>query len=257
MRGIGKRNYAMKTKLSVILLLFLPLVVKAQYNSKGETRSRFRPGSMWFFTGFRPAQADKVRKYDRLIFDLTYNDWIGDVDPFENHWASIGLNTNLMFDIPLSKGNTVALGIGLAHELKTIRHNNYLYADQVNDISVYAPKDSVASWSKSSFGGNSFCIPLELRFRKESWKHLKLHLGGRIGVQANLYNRYVGRNDGIKVVNKNIGFPDVNRLIYGAHARIGFRNFALFGNYYFNPVFSKSESIQLNILQFGLSVSLY
>ena len=49
----------------------------SQYNSEGEDLiSRFRPGSMWFYTGLRPATPEKVRKYDRLIFDVTYNDWI-------------------------------------------------------------------------------------------------------------------------------------------------------------------------------------
>ena len=88
----------------LVLLGFILLanVGFSQYNSEGELTSRFRAGFMWFYTGLRPAKVDKVRKYDRLIFDITYNDWNGDQELFQNHWASIGLNTNLMFDIPLA-----------------------------------------------------------------------------------------------------------------------------------------------------------
>lgn len=247
----------MKNSIVLVIAIFYAFSLNAQYDSKGDEKSRFRPGSMWFFTGFRPAKTEKVRKYDRLIFDLTYNDWMGDNEPFKNHWSSIGLTTNLMFDIPLSKGNKVALGIGAAHELRTIRHDNYLYADVVSNTSKYELKDTAATFDKSSFGGNSFSIPVELRFRNESWKHFKFHIGGRVGFQANLYNKYVGNENGVRVVNKNIGFPDIQRLIYGAHFRIGMRNWALFGNYYFNPVFKKSESVKLNIIQFGVSISMF
>ncbi len=257
MLGIGKRKLEMYKFRLILLILCLPIISFGQYDSKGDQKSRFRPGFMWYFTGYRPAVKEKVRKYDRLIFDVTYNDWTGDNQPFNNHWASIGLNTNLMFDIPLSKGNTVALGLGIAHELKSIRHNNYLYVDQTQNCTVYQPKDSLANFYKSTFGGNSFSIPVELRFRKESWRHFKFHLGGRVGYQANLYNRYVSKDAGIKTVTKNIGFPDINRLIYGAHVRIGIRNWALFGNYYFSPVFKNNQSVKLNIIQFGVSISLY
>ena len=110
-----------------IVILFSSYSVLAQYDGKGENEaSRFRPGVMAFFTGLRPAKPGKPNKYDRLIFDLTYNDWIGDIDIFTNHWASIGLNTNFIFDIPLSAGNTVSLGLGVSHQYVYIRHNNHL-----------------------------------------------------------------------------------------------------------------------------------
>ena len=230
----------------------------AQYDSKGEDEvSRFRPGLMWFYTGVRPAKPEKVRKYDRLIFDLTYNDWIGDKNPFENHWASIGLNTNLMFDIPLSKGNTVSLGIGVAHQYTNIRHNNKFIVDDVNNTSIFFPKDSLDVFSKSSLSGNSFSIPIEIRFRNESWRHFKVHIGGKIGYQANLFSKEVGKINGDRYVNKRFGFPDKNDWVYSAHVRIGLRNWALYASYNFNTIFSNKNSSQLNLLQMGLSISLF
>jgi hypothetical protein len=258
MRGIGKSEFDMLNKLSVLVVLYLlPLTVLGQYNSKGDLKSRFRPGVMWYYTGIRPGETEKVRKYDRLIFDVTYNSWNGDLKPFSNEAISLGLNTNLMFDIPLAKGNKVALGIGFAHEFRNVRHDNLFKSDSTSTFTFYELKDSLSTYSKSFLGGNSFSIPIELRFRNEGWKHVKFHLGARIGFQANLFNRSVNKVDGIKQIDKQIGFPDVNRLTYGIHARLGIRNWALFANYSLNPIFSKAESVQLNFLQFGLSLSLY
>lgn len=230
----------------------------AQYDSKGDHEaSRFRPGFMWYFTGFKLAIEEKVRKYDRLIFDVTYNDWIGDKDLFQNHWASIGLNTNIMFDLPLTKGNTVSLGIGVAHQFSVIRHNGLLIEDELLGTTVWQNKGTTDQFNKGIFGGNSFSIPVELRFRKENWRHFKFHLGGKIGYQGNNYSKYVTGHGPNREIDKNYGFPDRNELIYSAHVRLGFRNWALFASYNFNTIFSNAGSTQLNHVQMGLSVSLF
>ena len=137
--------------------------VNAQYDSEGENKSRFRPGVFWYLTGYHPAIPGKVRKYDRLIFDVTYSDWTGKLKPFQNHWASIGLNTNLMFDIPLANKNTVALGIGICYGFHTIRHNKKVMVNSTNDWTVISDSSMNASLKKSSFAGHNFSIPIELR----------------------------------------------------------------------------------------------
>lgn len=245
-------------QLVVLILCSVCFAATAQYDGKGDSEiSRFRPGFMWYFTGLKPAKAEKVRKYDRLIFDVTYNDWIGDRDLFKNHWASIGLNTNFMFDVPLTKGNTVSLGLGVAHQFSVIRHNGLLIEDNIAGTTVWQAKTDSNLFNKGIFGGNSFSIPLELRFRKESWRHFKFHIGGKIGYQVNAYSKYVTGNGGNRDVEKDYGFPDINRLIYSAHIRIGLRNWALFGSYNFNSIFSNSGSSKLNHVQMGLSISLF
>jgi hypothetical protein len=221
--------------------------------------SRFRPGVMWFFTGYRPATAEKVRKYDRLIFDLTYNDWAGDRQPFNNKWNSIGFNTSLFFDFPLTKGNTISLGLGICHSLYRISYSYKQFQvdpvndmTQLNDIQTFVP-----DLDKHFFCGNSLSIPVELRFRSPNWQHFKLHIGGKVGYTLNNYTKDVFDSSNGKIIVKNSQFPDVHRLLYSAHARIGFRNFALFGSYQFSPVFSNSASTRLNILQMGVSISLF
>ncbi len=241
-----------------IACLLMSVAAHAQYDSKGDSiSSRFKPGAMWFFTGWRPARIEKVRKYDRLIFDVTYNDWIGDKDLFEIHWASIGLNTNLMFDIPLTKGNTVSIGTGLSHSYHVTRHNGRIDVSDSLGTTTWSPKLPTDDFRKSILGGHSFSIPLELRFHKESWRHFKFHLGGKIGIQTSMYQKYVRDHWLERQVMKSYKFPDQNFLVYSAHVRFGFRNWALFGSYNFNTLFSNPNSIQLNRVQMGLSISLF
>ena len=259
-RGNGRKKTTM-IKLVVIGVTFMiPFFGLSQYDGKGEDEaSRFRPGSMWFFTGLRPAKESKARKYDRLIFDLTYNDWIGDRDLFQNHWASIGFNTNLMFDIPLTKGNTVSFGIGVSHQWVNIRHDNHLRRTISDESTNYEMKDPLDSFDKSKYGSHSFGVPIELRFRNESWRHFKFHMGGRIGYKVQAYSKYSGINlqGSDKYENKTMGYYDDTPLVYSAHIRLGLRNWGIFGSYSFNKMFSKTESTQLNLLQFGLSISLF
>ncbi|NRA12703.1 MAG: hypothetical protein HRT57_12170 [Crocinitomicaceae bacterium] len=245
----------------VLLFIGFALLVNvghSQYDSKVDGPiSQFKAGFMWFYTGLRPAKEDKVRKYDRLIFDLTYNDWNGDSKLFQNHWASIGLNTNFMFDIPLAKGNKVALGVGVSHQYTNIRHNNNLIKDYTAGTTIYAPKTPTDTYTKSVFGGNSFSIPLELRFRNEGWKHFKFHIGGKIGYQVNAFSKQVGTVNGKRSISKSYGFADNSKLLYSAHVRIGLRNWALFASYNFNKIFKNESSVQLNQVQAGISISLF
>lgn len=246
--------------LSIAFLAILSFSAAAQDPSpQPNLISRFRPGAIWFLTGYRPAQTEKVRKYDRLIFDLTYNDWTGDRQPFNNKWNSIGFNTNLMFDIPITKGNTMSLGLGICHSLYRISYSYLQFqvdtsntVTNLNEIQTFAP-----DLDKHFLCGNSLSIPVELRFRSPKWQHFKVHLGAKVGYTFTTYTKEVFDASNGKLVVKNNQFPDIHRLLYSAHARIGFRNFALFGSYQFSPVFSNAGSTHLNILQLGLSISLF
>ena len=163
-----------------------------------------------------------------------------------------------MFDIPLTKKrNIVSFGIGVAHRYVNIRHNNHLTPVDSIGATMYMAKDSTDNFYKSTLSGNSFCIPIELRIRTGGWKHFKIHLGGKIGYQANLLSKYASKVNGDRVINKRYGFPDQSQLIYSAHVRLGIRNWALYASYDFNKIFTNAKSTQLNLLQFGLSVSLF
>jgi hypothetical protein len=253
--GMGKIQCQIMKLLISFFLLTISFNSFGQYDSKGNDEvSRFRPGTFWYFNGLRPGKKERARKYDRLIFDVFYNDWTGELKPFNVHPTSIGFSTNLMFDVPITKGNTIAFAWGLNYTLSHIRHDNTLFTNQKDELTVY--KTSPINL-QSSFNYNQFSIPLELRFRNESWKHFKVHFGGKIGYLAKATEKSVLSDEWGKTVIKDSRFPDLNPLQYSAHIRIGIRNIALFGEYNFSTLFKNEKSTQLNVIRMGLSISLF
>lgn len=220
--------------------------------------SRFRPGMMWFYTGIKPASPEKVRKYDRFIFDIVYNDWISKTQkPFKNSPFSIGFNSNLMFDLPLTKGNTRSFGIGISYGHYRVQYQDFLVRDDLEKTTVLISDITQYGIEKSVFKYNSLSIPFELRFRGKNWKHAKLHLGGKISYFFNPNTNLSSNNDNIKSLQKTIGFHDFNHLNASAHLRFGSRNWSFFASYNFLKLFKNKQSIQLNPMQFGLSISLF
>ncbi len=219
--------------------------------------SRYRPGAMWFFTGWRPAAPERVRKYDRLIFDVTYNTWHGDQQAFSSAWSSIGFNSSLYFDIPLTKYNTVSLGTGISHGLFRVQHKEWFLVDPTHSYTDLVPLNGNTTYKRVLLGGNSLSIPFELRFRGKNWKHFKMHFGARIGYEMNLFSKsFAEGQDGMEII-KNYDFPDVHRLLYSTHLRLGNRNWAFYASYSLNPIFANRESARLNLIQMGLSISLF
>ena len=219
--------------------------------------SRHRPGIFWYFNGLKPAKSSKIRKYDRLIFDAAFNSWTGDQAAFSNRWNSIGLTTNLLFDIPLDANNQFSIGTGISHSWFNVAFDPnfkfYTYSNQT----FLGNAPSTEHFNEQHLSGHSLSIPLEIRFRTKGWKHFKVHIGGKIGYQLTIYATSVRNEENGQYIEKNYNFGDINRLIYSVHTRIGIRNWSLFANYQLNPLFAHSSSVKLNVFQLGLSLSLF
>ncbi|MES2800365.1 MAG: hypothetical protein V4638_10150 [Bacteroidota bacterium] len=245
--------------LIIFLLSFSSLTVAAQYDGEGvDEISRFRPGSLWFYSGLIPFKEGKLRKYDRLMVDLTYNDWMGDLKPFNNQWGSIGVNTSFMWDIPMTEKNTASFGIGLSHSFFRISNKYHSFTpDASNTFTVHQEGGSTPELKHRYLGGNSLSVPIEFRFRTKGWKHFKVHIGGKVGYQLDAFAKNVYKDEFGKSVEKYRNFSDVSRLIYSAHLRIGIRNWALFGSYNFNKIFKNDQSPNIHLLQMGLTLSLF
>lgn len=256
MLGNGNKIIAMKSSLVVIFIL-INSIAFGQYNAEDSMISRFRPGTMWWYTGLKPAIPEKVRKYDRLIFDVTYNDWIGDEDLFKVKPTSLGLNTNFMFDIPIAKENVVSFGVGGCYSFWTLRHDRAIITNYDTKTTLVYSSDSTTAFKKSTLVGHNFSLPIEFRFRSKGWKHFKFHIGGKVGYLASVYNRSKFEADGGDYILKSKDLFDVSRLTYSVHTRIGIRNWAVFAQYNINPIFTNKSSTQVNHVQMGLSISLF
>lgn len=237
--------------------LLLTVSAWSQYDGKDpKIASRYRPGFMWFDTGWRPAKEGKPRKYDRLMVDLTYNDWVNDSALFLVKPPSLGCNVNAMWDIPLNRDNGIALGIGVSYRYQHVRYNGAMVRDTANRSTEWTLYGSSASpYDKSVFGTHSLAVPLELRIRVRKWRQVKLHIGGYVGYRLQTFTK-VWTNDR-QTVTKDHAFFDVDPLFYGVHARIGIRNIALFADYTLSKQFKSDKSTSLQPLAFGITISLF
>lgn len=238
-----------------IMFTFLVLNTFAQ---DGDLVSRHRPGFMWFDNGMKPAILEKVRKYDRLIFDVVYNDWVSKSHKaFKVSPLSIGFNVNFMFDIPITKGNTSSFGIGFAYGLYRIRMNDFFVRNDVEGSTKLIHDISQYGIEKSVFKLNSLSIPFEYRLRGKNWKHTKLHFGAKASFFFYPSTTLSAKSGKIVSQQKNVGFYDFNHFNASAYLRFGIRNWSIFASYNFIPLFKDESSTVLNPIQAGVSISLY
>jgi hypothetical protein len=228
-----------------------------QYNSEGENKSRFRPGLIWYNTGWKPARPGMVHKYDRLMFDITYNDWAGDRKTFKMQGPSMGMNVSWLFEIPLVKKNLVSLGIGPSYGFYNLRHDMPVAYDATNKTTIFGDQQDVGYFGERKLVGHQLSMPVEFRFRTKGWRHFKVHIGGKIGYQLSLTEKARYEQNGEPIKAKIKSSEDISRLVYSAHIRLGIRNFAVYGSYNFNPFYSNKQSTQLHLIQLGLTVSLF
>lgn len=256
MPGNGN-NIVWKMKFLKLLPLFLLLSFHGLAQPRGKDSSlvsRHRPGFFWYDTGWRPAKPGKLRKYDRLIMDVTYNQLMSSGSLKSNPWRSIGCNINAMWDIPLTNGNTVSLGAGLAYKYQKTSPKGLFFADSTNSFTYYYADSGYADLRKNTFGNHMLVLPVELRFRSPKWQHFKIHIGGSVGYRLQTFQKIWPENSHA-IRNKSL--PDRNPLVYGVHMRIGIRNWALFADYTLAPQFKSGKSDHINALAFGLSLSFF
>lgn len=242
-----------------ITLIFscISLLCFGQYDSEGELKSRFRPGIMWYNTGWKPAQPEKPRKYDRLMFDITYNDWVGDRKTFRMQGPSMGMNVSWLLEFPIVKKNLVSFAVGPGYGFYNLRHDMPMVYDLTNKTTGFGDESDVGFFGKRKLVGHQIFIPVEFRFRTKGWRHFKVHIGGKAGYQLSLFEKAKFSQNGEDIKVKNNSSPDISRLVYSAHVRVGIRNFALYGSYNFNPFYTNDGSTKLHLLQLGLTVSLF
>ncbi len=243
-------------QLVLLLMVSFSFVNHAQWGYKDEKiASRFKPGFMWYNTGWKPAEAGKDRKYDRLMVDISYNQWLNPKSIGSAGLTSLGWNVHTCWDIPLTIGNSISFGTGLSYKHRRVGLSGTLI--EFGDSTVYHPDlQQPGTLNKQILGIHSLSIPLELRFRPKKFKQVvKFHVGGSVGYAVQSYQKLAWNKNQIIIKNKQL--TDLNGLFYGVHARVGFRNWALFGDYQLNPMFHSKNSTQGSILSLGLSVSLF
>jgi hypothetical protein len=239
-----------------IFVIFILLCIPSLCSAQSKVQTQERPGLFWYFSGLRPFKDIDRRKYDRLILDLTYNDWLGDNGPFENDWRSIGFGASLYKDIQLKRTENIGFGIGLGYTYLNHRTPRVFYVTPFSAVqaAIPPPNDSILS---SFLTIHQFYIPLELRLRSKGWKHKKITLGLRIGIQP------IVNISSFRTIEQEIKYSEIklkeehNWFYIAPYIRLGLRNWSIFFAYQPLNLFSETGSINMQPIQMGLSLSLF
>ncbi len=253
--------------LSVVLLAFA-VALHAQPAPKSSTSEPAKDGKT-----INARSLPKVKSRDRLIIELTHDNWLNKPAYIETKWFSRGFNAFMMWDVPLTKNGTISVapGFGISN---TNVFTNVLIQRSALDGSTYfniipdyvlnetTPNDLTDSvrleYSKSKLAVSSLDIPLELRFRTNphKGKPFKLALGARIGYVVNAHTKYKGddyRDGSDRSVTLKESVLNINRFKYGVTARIGYGNFNIFGFYSLSKLFNTSLAPEITPISVGIS----
>jgi hypothetical protein len=241
-----------RVKKIVFLFLICPTVLFSQKEYDTEIESTSRPGIFYYLT-WKTSNKPKARKYDRLIFDIYYSGAHSTKNITNKSAVNIGFTTNLMNEYPLNKKNTLSFGTGIGLSTTKVNLNSNLLIGQDNSIICFP--SSTSDYKKNSLNGFNINVPVELRFKTKGWSHYKIHLGGRLGYQFSLREKYhfedSERNYKTSLINA------AEQFSYSIHTRLGIRNYSLYASYNFNPLFKHYKSPKMNWFQIGFSISVF
>lgn len=259
MLGAGNKTDKKMHKVLLLLLVSAGFSFGQESAYEDSLVSRFRPGVMWFNTGLRPAKPEKVRKYDRWMIGIHYNQLLG-TNPVmaKNPAGSLGFHTQWVPEIALTKHNTVSIGVGLGYSFQRSRVDGlFVHANQQTNFQSFT-NQPVGNVVRATFRSHHVFIPVELRLRTKGWKHVKFHVGGQVGWQFGANMRTVSLKDanGMTTITESKGYSDYTPLHAAVVARVGIRNWAVGCVYHVQPVFTQAPN-KLHLLELQLSLSLF
>ena len=234
----------MKLKSTFVALLFFCLTSSALAQEAGTNSST---------TSTQETYQPNLR--GSLLFGVGFNFLSNAPGPFEiSPWRSKSVNLYYLYEIPLGNSRfAFNPGFGLGLEKYQFKNNTILtYHNQVEGFPSTGPvlvMDTVSnvlganySYSKNRLAANYLDIPLEFSFasnRSNPKAGLKLAVGGKVGVLFSSHTKikYLAAADEKRTVKMQQQWG-LNRLRYGAHARIGYGSFNLYFEYQLSPLFN-------------------
>ena len=177
-------------------------------------------------------------------------------------FKSKGVAFSYLYDMPIGESKfSFHPGVGVGFESYAFDQNvTVQYPLGTDSVTVVAlDANEYQNVIKSKLITHYVDVPLEFRFyTKENQRGLMVALGGKVGYLFSSYTKIKYETQGRELVDKQKQDThfNLNRLRYGATARLGFRGIHLHGQYMFSDLF-KDEGPRGNNWRVGLSIALF
>ena len=263
----------MKRLLTTLLLAAAPTAIFAQE----DTTTQQKPDT----TQQKPNTTKENSKlplirpsnYASLIIDWGFNLLMDRPDNLDtNFLGSRGLNVHIYYNIRLGNSNFVispGTGLGLeGYQFKkqegkyyTLARNEKSRNTEIKNTEELLPKDVEVLQSRLNI--NYWDAMLEARFnlnRKYPKESFFIAIGGKLGMLFRAVTNVKYKEDDQNKRRKAVESFNLNRMRYGAYARIGWSRFGIFYTHTFSPLFNADkgpEDIDTYPYSIGLSLDLF
>jgi hypothetical protein len=196
---------------------------------------------------------------DRIVVELTFDNWIHNEDSLKVKWYSRGFNAYFMYDIQLGKKKLFAVAPGLGIGTSSIFTNSKLVEGVDSLGGGTRMVERTDSYKKNKLGLTYLDIPVELRFRSKpnsKNKSFKVAVGFKAGFLLDGKTKVKQKDaDGNMKVYKEKRYDDLNRFRYGATFRIGYGPFSVIGYYSLAKIFEKGKGPSITPFSVGIAIN--
>jgi len=194
---------------------------------------------------------------DRLVLDIFHTQWVNVPKSVTNKFNP-GFNLSVLWDFKATKKSPISFGVGIGCGYYTQFSNAQLKYDNTTKITKYYVLPGTVSNKLNRMSYINCNIPVEFRYRHKSG--FKISVGARLGVVAEISQRYKGDNiEGTGVSENYKYFLKTGRqnIHFDVYARCGWKFVAVYYSYQVNKLFTDGKGPKINPMSMGISLSLF
>ncbi len=220
------------------------------------------------------SQSDKANKKkeilsrsgDHLMFQLSYDSWLGAPDSVKSHIKGFnrGINVYVMYDQKFKADPRFSIAGGIGVGTSSIFFKKMTVDIQAKESKLpFIETDSANNYKKFKVATAFLEVPIEFRFCSNPAvpnKAVKVALGVKLGTMLSAHTKGKTLRDASgktisNAVDKVSTRSYFNTTRIAATARIGYGNFSLFGSYNLSAMFKSGVAADVKLLQIGLTIS--
>lgn len=205
------------------------------------------------------ADDDGPEKFDRIVVDINFNNWVKAPPGIGQKMYSIGGSFYWFKDIPLGEKSNVAFAYGVGFDYHSVHSNGAFEYDVNPDGSTFTnlkPFKLPSGYTINKAMFKFVEVPLELRLRTMNSSreermgfNFRLYLGFKGGYMIGNHTKYRDNTSKVKIYR----IENVLPYRYGPTVRIGFNKIAFNAFYSLTPVFEEGKGVELIPFSIGIS----
>lgn len=205
------------------------------------------------------ADDDSPEKFDRIVVDINFNNWLKSPPGIDQKLYSVGGSVYWYKDIPLGEKSNVALAYGVGFDYHSVYSNGAFQYDVDGAGNTFTNLNPITLPPGFTINKVTFKyveVPLELRFRTMNRSreermgfNFKLYLGFKGGYLMGNNTKYRDSENKVKVYRMSNTLP----YRYGPTVRIGFNKIAFNAFYSLTPIFESGKGVELIPFSIGFS----